>query len=72
MKKTNNFVNGKIISGNSTNYLDVDDPSKGEVISKVILSDQDDYNAVVESRKFIKSVWRLVSNNTFKKIENYF
>ncbi len=61
MKKTNNFVNGKIISGNSTNYLDVDDPSKGEVISKVILSDQDDYNAVVESSSKAFEDWSQIT-----------
>ncbi len=49
MKKVNNFIDGKSINGNSDKYLDIIDPSKGEIISQVILSNQNDYNDVVVS-----------------------
>ena len=47
MKQIDNFINGKITKGNSRKYLD--DPSTGEIISEVILSDKTDFNNVIES-----------------------
>ena len=61
MKKINNFVDGNIISGISSKYLNVDDPSTGEVISKVILSDQKDYNKVVESSSKAFEEWSQIT-----------
>ena len=37
MNKIKNYINGKF-SANSTEYLNVIDPSKGEVINQVVLS----------------------------------
>ena len=47
MKKIDNYIDGKLHSGSSDKYLNIDDPSTGEVISKVILSNQNDYNKIV-------------------------
>ncbi len=49
MKQIKNFINGKITKGNSNKYLPIDDPSTGEIISEVILSDKTDFNNVIES-----------------------
>ena len=43
MKQIDNFINGKITKGNSRTYLPIDDPSTGEIISEVILSDKTDF-----------------------------
>jgi malonate-semialdehyde dehydrogenase (acetylating) / methylmalonate-semialdehyde dehydrogenase len=43
-----NYIDGKITS-NSKIYQDVFDPSKGEVISKVVLSNEKDFNDVIKS-----------------------
>ena len=55
MKKVQNYINGNITS-NSSRFLDVEDPSTGEIISKVVLSDQDDFDKTIIS-----------SNNAFEK-----
>ena len=39
MKIVKNFINGDMVS-HSQNYLDIEDPSKGENIGKVCLSDK--------------------------------
>ena len=48
MKKIKNYINGSI-NCISQNFLDLDDPSKGEKIGEVVLSSQKDFNKVVES-----------------------
>jgi len=55
MKKIENYIDGNI-SSNSSNFLDVQNPSTGDTISKVILSDEIDFNKTIIS-----------SNNAFKK-----
>ena len=42
MKKIENYIDGSINKGDSSQYLSVDDPSTGETISKVILSNDKD------------------------------
>ena len=49
MKKIENFVNGNIVDTNSKNYLSVEDPSTGEKISEVVLSNNQDFNNVLKS-----------------------
>ncbi len=49
MKKIENYINGKVSSGNSKQYLPVDDPSTGEIISEVINSNKDDFDKLINS-----------------------
>ena len=51
MKKIENYIHGKITS-TSNNFIHVNDPSTGEVISEVVMSDINDFkNAIVSSKK---------------------
>ena len=60
MKKIKNYINGNLI-GFSEKYLPVIDPSKGEEVSEVILSDSKDMEKVIESSRESFSEW---SNTT--------
>ena len=51
-----NYINGKHVSM-SSKELDVYDPSTGEVISKVVLSDLNDFNNLIESSKKSQDDW---------------
>ena len=57
MKKLDNYINGKIVVGKSNKYLPVDDPSKGEIISEVLLSNLNDYNSLVDSSEKAFESW---------------
>ncbi len=48
MNKIRNYINGKF-SANSTEYLNVIDPSKGEPINQVVLSNNKDFKSTIES-----------------------
>ena len=48
MREIKNYINGSLVSF-SKNYLDVYDPSTGEVISKVVLSNKKDFDEVIHS-----------------------
>tara|TARA_B100001057_G_scaffold489225_2_gene575048 strand:+ start:229 stop:1716 length:1488 start_codon:yes stop_codon:yes gene_type:complete len=48
MNKIKNYINGKF-SANSTEYLNVIDPSKGEAINQVVLSNNKDFKSTIES-----------------------
>ena len=48
MKKIKNYIDGSV-SALSKNYLDIDDPSKGEKIGEVTLSSKEDFNRVIAS-----------------------
>ena len=48
MKKIKNYIDGTV-SALSKNYLDIDDPSKGEKIGEVTLSSKEDFNRVIAS-----------------------
>ena len=50
MKKIQNFINGQLV-GLSESYLPVYDPSTGEVISEVILSNNKDFEMAIKSSK---------------------
>ncbi len=56
MKLVSNYLNGNLhhISKNS---LDVIDPSTGEKIAEVVLSNQEDFNQVVVSSKSAFNIW---------------
>ena len=60
MKKIENFINGKI-SSSSSNLLSVEDPSTGEVLGNVVLSDRNDFNNIIKSSKAALENW---SNTT--------
>jgi malonate-semialdehyde dehydrogenase (acetylating)/methylmalonate-semialdehyde dehydrogenase len=55
MKKIKNFINGNL-EAVSSNYLSIINPSTGEKISEVVLSEQSDFDNVIKS-----------SNNAFQK-----
>tara|TARA_B100000989_G_C19528106_1_gene468047 strand:+ start:540 stop:2030 length:1491 start_codon:yes stop_codon:yes gene_type:complete len=48
MREIKNYINGSLVSF-SKDYLDVYDPSTGEVISKVVLSNKKDFDEVTHS-----------------------
>ena len=52
-----NFIDGRIANPKSSNLGNIFDPSKGEIISKVILSNKDDFNAVLNSSKKAFNQW---------------
>ena len=60
MNKIENYIHGSKVS-KSNNFLSVYDPSNGEEISKVVMSDINDFNSVIESAKKSRIAW---SNNT--------
>ena len=47
MKKIENYLAGKIASSNSNKFLPVDNPSTGEKIAEVVLSNKEDFNQIV-------------------------
>ena len=60
MKKIKNYINGSI-SGISQNFLDIDDPSKGEKIGEVILSNQQDFNQIIKSSQEAFQHWSKIT-----------
>ena len=56
MKKIKNYISGSEFS-NSNNYLAVEDPSTGEKISEVILSDTKDFDELIKSSKKGYELW---------------
>ena len=61
MKKIENFINGKIIKGTSGQYLPVDDPSTGEKIGEVILSNEEDCINLIENSAKAYEKWSQVT-----------
>ncbi len=55
-----NFINGSI-SADSKNFLPVYDPSKGEIINKVVNSNLTDFNNTIESSKKAFDIWKNVT-----------
>ena len=60
MKKIENYIDGKIISS-SKKDIPVFDPSTGEQISSVVLSDINDFNVALESSKNAQIEWSKVT-----------
>ena len=56
MKIIENYIHGKS-SSESKNYLDVYDPSTGEVISKVAMSELSDFEKIIESSAKSQIEW---------------
>ncbi len=56
MNKIQNYIHGNQV-GNSHDELPVYDPSTGEAISKVILSNEQDFNEAIESSKKSQLEW---------------
>ena len=61
MKKIENYINGKIIKGTSGQYLPVDDPSTGEKIGEVILSNEEDCINLIENSAKAYEKWSQVT-----------
>ena len=57
MKKINNFIHGKIISY-SDSTLPIYDPSKGEQISQVVNSNDQDFKNTIKSSKAGYKIWK--------------
>ena len=64
MKKIYNYIDGNLKESSSNNYSSVFDPSKGEEIAKVNLSNLSDLNETIESSKKAFLEW---SNQTSLK-----
>ena len=60
MKKIKNFVNGKLTS-KSNKTLDIFDPSKGEKISEVVLSNNEDFLDTIKSSEKAFKEWSQVT-----------
>ena len=56
MNKIQNYIHGNLV-GNSDNELPVFDPSTGEAISNVVLSNEKDFNEAIESSKKSQLEW---------------
>ena len=48
MKTIGNYIHGKVVQGNASDYIAVHDPSTGEEITSVILSNSDDFDEVIK------------------------
>ena len=60
MKKIKNYIDGNV-QANSVNFLSVDDPSTGEVISEVVLSSIEDFKNTVDSSEKAFLDWSQVT-----------
>ena len=60
MEVIKNYINGKKINY-SNEFLDVYDPSTGEIISKVVLSNNEDFSKTVESSFNAQKQWSQVT-----------
>ena len=49
MKTVNNYINGKWVKAQTASYLDVENPSTGEVIAKTPLSTAEEANRAIEA-----------------------
>ena len=68
MKIVRNYINGSL-EGSSNEYLPIFDPSTGEEISKVALSNKEDFDNVIQSSANAFDEW---SNFTpLKRSRNY-
>ena len=56
MKKILNYINGNL-QGSSKDFLPVEDPSIGEEIGNVILSNENDFNEAIISAKKSQKLW---------------
>ncbi len=56
MKTVQNYIHGNSVCV-SKEYLPIDDPSKGEIIGKVVLSNEEDFQKVIESSLNGFNVW---------------
>ena len=56
MEKIENYIHGNKVSI-SKNFLSVYDPSTGEEISKVVMSDVNDFNKTIESTIKSREIW---------------
>ena len=61
MKKIENYIDGNIVKRNSSNYIPVNNPSTGEIISEVILSDSKDFENIINSSLRAFETWSQVT-----------
>ena len=62
MKKISNYINGKLIQPVKSNYIDIYNPSLGEVYAKCPDSDSEDLKMALKSAKKAFNQWRNSSN----------
>ena len=60
MNKIKNYINGSSV-GSSNEYIPVEDPSTGEIISKVINSSEEDFEKCIQSSKKAFYEWSEVT-----------
>ena len=60
MKKISNYINGSI-TGSSEDFLEIEDPSTGEIIGEVILSNKKDFENCIKSSKNAFYKWSQVT-----------
>tara|TARA_Y100001970_G_scaffold120641_1_gene149545 strand:+ start:3185 stop:4672 length:1488 start_codon:yes stop_codon:yes gene_type:complete len=71
MKKIENYIHGTL-SSDSKELLGVYDPSTGEEISSVVLSNKQDFNNVIESSKKSQLEWsKITPLNRSRVLSNY-
>ena len=58
MNKITNYINGKQVSSDTKDLLPVFDPSTGEELSKVVLSNSNDFEKVINSSKNSLNEWK--------------
>ena len=69
MNKIQNYIHGNLV-GNSDNELPVFDPSTGEAISNVVLSNEKDFNEAIESSKKSQLEWANTTPLRRSRIKN--
>ena len=60
MRKIENYINGTLSSFSST-FLSVNDPSTGEKVADVVLSNAEDFNKIIQSSKKAFQDWSVVT-----------
>ena len=60
MSKIKNYINGNI-KCSSSKYFDIDDPSTGEIIGSVVLSNKDDLDLAINSARNAQKNWSTIT-----------
>ncbi len=60
MKIITNYIDGNCKSY-SKEFLNVEDPSTGEIVSKVVLSNKEDFKKIIESSEKASKKWAQVT-----------
>ena len=71
MNKIENYINGSKTTGNSKKEASVFNPATGEITSKVILSNEKDFEKVINSSKNILKDWSSTTPIKRSRILNF-